>query len=388
MTTDFIMPRLSETSPSGTILKWLVEPGMPVQKGQAIVQIESDKAIVELESPGAGRLQAIYFREGDVVEATAILARIAEPDESIDQLGARQPVSPGGTGDRVGSPAISSPRPVAIPREARAARVVRRAKRPRLPSTSEASLAATRGRWGQEPPTQSGSLDEDLPAHEVLPLSAIRSRIGDNLLASLRTAPHAYVEVESDVTALVAWRSGLGTHSVEARPSYTAIFIQVAALGLESFPDLNASLRGSQFFRWEHINIGIAVAREDGLFVPVIPDADHLSLAQIMARLSSFGTSHQVALPAEACRGGTFTISNLGMYGADSVLSIIHPGQAGILSLGRIGLKPVVHAGAIVVRSMLRMTLAFDHRLLDGVVGARFLAHLAGLLASPESWAH
>jgi pyruvate dehydrogenase E2 component (dihydrolipoamide acetyltransferase) len=253
--------------------------------------------------------------------------------------------------------------------------LVRRTKRTRLTSISEAAKPRL------------GIVDEELPPHERLPLSAIRSKIGDNLLASLRTAPHAYVEVESDVTALVAWRSRFNTASAEARPSYTALFVQAVALALRSFPDLNASLRGSQLLRWEHINIGVAVAREDGLIVPVIPDADRLSLSQIMARIGSFGTSHQAALPVDASGGGTFTLSNLGMYGADSVLSIIHPGQAGILSLGRIGLKPVIRAGEIVARSMLRITLAFDHRLVDGVVGARFLAHLTELLASPESWA-
>jgi pyruvate dehydrogenase E2 component (dihydrolipoamide acetyltransferase) len=382
MTTDILMPRLSETSPRGTILKWLVEPGMPVKKGQPIVQVESDKAIVELEAPGAGLLQAICFREGEVVEATAILARISEPGESIEKLGPRTSVSPGAARRDAGSSDGSPATPITPSSHPRSARLVRRAKRTRLTSISETGQALTEAHW-----PRSGIVNEELPSHELLPLSAIRSKIGDNLLASLRTAPHAYVEVESDVTALVEWRSGVNSASVEAHPSYTALFIQAAALGLRSFPDLNASLRGSQLLRWEHINIGVAVAREDGLIVPVIPDADRLSLSQIMARLGSFGTSHQVALPADASGGGTFTISNLGMYGADSVLSIIHPGQAGILSLGRIGLKPVIRAGEFVARSMLRMTLAFDHRIVDGVVGAGFLAHIAELLTTPESWA-
>jgi pyruvate dehydrogenase E2 component (dihydrolipoamide acetyltransferase) len=189
------------------------------------------------------------------------------------------------------------------------------------------------------------------------------------------------------VTPLVRWRHQFVHRDEGDRPSYTALFVQAAARTLKSFPDLNASIRGTSLYRWRLINIGVAVARQDGLIVPVIPDADQRSLADIMSRLRSFGSSHADPLPADAARGGTFTVSNLGMYGADSVLSVIYPGQAGILSLGRVRPKPVEEAGKVVIRSVLRMTLAFDHRILDGAMAAQFLARLEALFASPESWA-
>ncbi len=367
MITDFILPRLSETSATGTILKWLVQTREQVERGQPIVQVESDKAIVELEAPVSGRILSIHFQDGAVVEAGSVLAQLGPIEEPIQG----RPSDPLRVEHQPGGSVRKARLPVPAPRR-------------RVPAD-----ASTGGRE----PVLAGALahapavEVDLPSHEVVPLSAIRARIGANLIASLRQAPHAFVETEADVTPTVEWRNAISPSEAGERPSFTAIFVRLAGRALHAFPDLNASLRGEYVYRWANINIGVAVNRQDGLIVPVIPDADKRSLEEIMGRLRSFGLSHDDPLPADAVARGTFTISNLGMYGADSVLSIIPAGQAAILSLGRVRPKPVVVSGEILVRSIVRMTLAFDHRIIDGARAAQFLGGLESLLGAPESWA-
>ncbi len=359
----------------GTVLTWLVEPGARVDKGQPLVQVESDKAIVELEAPCSGLVLSTGVREGEAVEAGHVLAVIGVAGEAI---GAPVPVP-------IANPGADKPQSAAPAKPGRPSRLARPARKQRQPALAHVPQAGPlRGAGQQIVPLGAG---DELPPHAVLPLPAIRARIGENLLASLRAAPHAFVEVEADVTPLVRWRQEFASAYVDERPSYTALFVQAAAQALRGFPDLNASIRGASLYRWKAINIGVAVARQDGLIVPVIPDADQRSLADIMGRLRSFGSSHVDPLPGDAACGGTFTVSNLGMHGADSVLSVIHPGQAGILSLGRIRPKPVAEADRVVIRSVVRMTLAFDHRILDGAMAAQFLARLETLFTAPESWA-
>ena len=229
MTTELLMPRLSETSSRGTVLTWLVEPGARVDKGQPVVQVESDKAIVELEAPCSGLVLSTGVREGEAVEAGHVLAVIGAAGEAI---GAPVPVP-------IANPGADKP---AIRRSSQAE--ARPPAEPDRPATSGSPPWHTCLRRGRCAGPASRSFPwawrSSLPPHAVLPLPAIRARIGENLLASLRTAPHAFVEVEADVTHLVRCRQGFASAYVDERPSYTAIFVQAAAQALRELPDLNA----------------------------------------------------------------------------------------------------------------------------------------------------
>ena len=390
MTTEFLMPRLSETGDSGTILKWLVEPGASIRKGEIVVHVESDKAIVELEAPITGQVQRIYFKAGNLVPSGAVLALLGDPgappkevDPSYRLAGAES------VGQALRPIQDSTARSEARDMDDRSARNAQWTRRPRRERRPEAEPGAgasphdlLRRLQHSEAPTASPF--SPTPA-EVAPLSKTRAAIGNKLLSSLRTAPHAFVEVEADVTNLAAWRERF---QPEERPSYTAIFVQAVAAALREMPELNASLLDSGVCRWKEVNIAIALARQDGLVAPVIRSADQKELSEISSVMRSFGRNHEDPLPLESSMGGTFTISNLGMFGADSVLSVINPGQAAILSFGRIRAKPAAIDGALVIRSFVRMSLSFDHRILDGATAAHFLARLEAMFARPESWAH
>jgi len=390
MTTEFLMPRLSETGDSGTILKWLVEPGASVRKGEIVVHVESDKAVVELEAPISGQVQRICFTAGDLVPAGAVLALLGDPGAPFSEVdpayllaGAE---SVGQALRPIQDSTTSSEARGVDDRSARNAQWTRRPRRVRRTEAEPGAGAAPhdllRRLQHSESPT---ALPFSPTPAEITPLSKTRAAIGDNLLASLRPAPHAFVEVEADVTNLAAYREGF---QPDERPSYTAIFVQAAAAALREMPELNASLLDSGVCQWKEVNIALALARQGGLVAPVIRSADQLGLSEISSVLRSFGRNREDPLPQESTMGGTFTISDLGMFGADSLLSVISPGQAAILSFGRIRAKPAAIDGALVIRSFVRMTLSFDHRILDGATAAQFLARLEAMFVRPEAWAH
>jgi len=364
MIIEILMPRLSETSQTGTVVEWLAEAGDRVNKGQPLVRVESDKATLELEAPQAGTLLHVFFPGQATVQAATVLGLLGDPNDEI--------------------PAIDPLHHLKQEAPARApnSTLERESPRRRGATASATSLEARRRARGIDSARVAGG--SAAPTAEIRPLSTIRKLTGERLLDSVRNAPHAFVEVEADVTELAAWRQAL----IEAAtPSYTALFVQAVGLALKVFPHLNASFSPEGIRIWPEINVGVAVAHDDELIVPILRRADDRSLAEITQFLLGYGPEHSGGLRPEDASGGTFTISNLGMVGADSVLSILSPGQAGILSLGRIRPKPAVLGGEIVVRSFLRMTLGFDHRVLDGAMGARFLAHLEGMLAQPQAWA-
>jgi pyruvate dehydrogenase E2 component (dihydrolipoamide acetyltransferase) len=361
MPVELLMPRLSETSPIGTVVEWLAHPGDRVRKGQILVRVESDKAALELEAPEDGALLHVFFSAGDEVPAAAVLGLLGNPGEavtSIDPLRHLEQAVAAAPPDL--APSLSGP-----PR--------------RRAAGSATSAEARRRSRGMDATPASAPLESG----RIEPLSRIRRLTGERLLESARRAPHAFVEVEADAAELASWRAA----APEPAPSYTALFVQAASLALREFPHLNASFRPEGILVWPEINVGIAVSRRDELVVPVLRRADGKSLAEITEFLRAYGPEALGGVRPADASGGTFTISNLGMAGADRVLSILSPGQAGILSFGRIRPRPSVVRGEIAIRSLLNMTLGFDHRVLDGAMAARFLARLEEMLVRPDGWA-
>ena len=216
---------------------------------------------------------------------------------------------------------------------------------------------------------------------KIIPLTAVRKTIAERLTKSHMAAPHVTLMREIDVTALRKSRERLFERSREVRISYTDMLVKACAETLRAYPLMNSSLEGDKIRIIEQINIGIAVAIQSGLIVPVVRNADRKSLTEIAMELRNLVTkAGKGDLTVSQVTGGTFTITNLGMYGVDNFTPIINPPETAILGVGRIIEKPMVINGKIKARSVMALSLTFDHRVVDGAVAAQFLAELAKIL--------
>jgi pyruvate dehydrogenase E2 component (dihydrolipoamide acetyltransferase) len=354
MGTNVVMPRLSVTMKEGTVGKWYKNEGELIEKGEPIAEIMSEKATYDLESPATGIVRKIYIEAGVDAPVNAVLAVITAPDEPMPQT-IIQPTEPSAVGE-------SQERILASP----AAK--------RLAKEQGMDLASVRGS-GPE-----GRIDEDdVRRHletvtepprrirEIITLSGFRKTSAERLTTSFRSAPHSTVAMEVDVSNAAELHERL-------RVSYTTIIVKAAAKALVEAPLLNASLEGDKVKVFEDVNIGVAVATENGLVVPVVRNADRKTLNEIDAEVAELtDKAKEAKLTKEEVTGGTFTVTNLGMYGVDFFIPIINLGEAAILAAGRIAEKPVAIEGRIEVRPMMITSLAYDHRIVDGAPAAQFL---------------
>jgi pyruvate dehydrogenase E2 component (dihydrolipoamide acetyltransferase) len=365
MPTNVIMPALELAQESGKVLHWLKSPGDKVSKGEPLVEIETDKVTTEIEAPASGVLGDVTARAGDVVPVGQTIALIFASHE---------------VGSVKASPAADST----------AARLTAASpKARRLAAEHALDIRALRGSG------PSGAvLAADVPAARV-PASPIAPRteapgvgtvwriMAERMTASWTTAPHFYLVREVNVSRLVSWRERAGKQT-GARLTYTDLLVKLVAAALSQHPRVNASWKDGAIVRNADINIGLAVAIDDGLVVPILHRADTLSLAEIAARREDLVTRAQAGKlrPADI-QGGGFTISNLGMYGVDAFSAIVNPPQAAILAVGRIADRVVAVNGQPAVQPTMVLTLSCDHRALDGARGAQFLGALAELIEEP-----
>ena len=365
------MPRLSDSMEEGTVLQWLVEIGERVERGQPLVEIDTDKATMEYEAETGGTILEILVREGES-------ARIGAP---IARFGAAEGVAR--------PPAPSAPAP---PREARvnASPVARR-----LAAELGVDLGSLEG---SGPGGQVTKEDVERAAGASRPelvrqpgakgevqlqeLTRLQQAVARRMVEGA-SAPAFAVEVEIDMSAVVALRGGLGVSA----PSLNDFVVKAAALALCEFPRLNASYTERGFELYSRVNVGIAVAGDDALLVPTIFDADSKSVADISAesRELSAKVREGSITPAEL-DGGTSTVTNLGMFGASRFLPIINPPQAGILAVGAVTKRPVIDEnGSVVARETMNATLVSDHRIVYGAEAACFLGRVRELLEQPDS---
>lgn len=397
MATNVIMPALEMAQDSGKILRWLKSEGASVTKGEPLIEIETDKVTVEIAAPASGILTNITAREGDVVPVGQTIAMILAPDEA--------PVVPDATpvarkiaaehgvdlarvkpsGGRIEKAdvlayleATDDRRPMTVA--------------PRLVAASPKARRLARER-GVDLTTLRGSgpagaiLAADVPTETVLrPPSSLSTTwrvMVERLTTSWTTAPHFYLTREVNASRLVAWRERVNARATE-KITFTDLLVKIIATALRQHPRANASWRDGALAFNDDINIGIAVAIDDGLVVPVIHRADTLTLAQIAARRAEVVARAQAGqLRLEDVQGGTFTLSNLGMYGVDAFNAIVNPPQAAILAVGRIAERVVAVNNQPIVQPMMMLTLSCDHRVLDGARGAQFLAMIAELIEEP-----
>src|SRR5712691_4170972 len=392
MPTNVIMPALELAQETGKVLRWLKTPGDLVRKGESIVEIETDKVTVEIEAPASGILSDVTARAGDVVPVGQTIALIVAPGEA----GAVGP-TPVDTPAPAAAPAKASPLARKVTEQEHSTAAAVPAARLAAASPKARRLAAERGRdvsalRGSGPggavvaaDVATAKLPEVPPARSVEApgVSTVWRIMAERMTASWTTAPHFYLVREVNVSRLVSWlekaRKQTGAHI-----TYTDLLVKLVAAAISQHPAANASWKDSAIARNADINIGLAVAIDDGLVVPVLHRADTLSLAELATRREDLVSRAQAGkLRPPDIQGGGFTISNLGMYGVDAFNAIVNPPQAAILAVGRIADRVVAQDGQPAVQPTMVLTLSCDHRALDGARGAQFLGALAELIEEP-----
>jgi pyruvate dehydrogenase E2 component (dihydrolipoamide acetyltransferase) len=437
MATEVVVPPLGTTVDTVTLVKWYAQEGEPVTQGEALFAVETDKATLDVEAPASGILWQVLAQPGDVVAALSQVAVIGAPGEAVTERQVQAAVAPsaggigparGPTGDRrvempgraarifisprarqlaeehgiaIEGVAGTGPEGAIVERDVRAA--LDSASRPRRAATPVAQRIADQAGLAWQQLAGSGTsgrvtrsdvrraLEASVPAAEedintvaeTIPLRGVRAITAERMGRSHTEAARVTLTAQADATALVALREQLVRDGIAV--SYNDLFISVAARALCDHPRLNASLQGEEITVWQRIHIGLAVDTERGLLVPVVRDADQLKLAELAAE------THALIERARAGRstprdlsGGTFTVTNLGMFGIDVFTPIINLPECAILGVGRISLQPVLAGDRVVGRQLVWLSLAFDHRLVNGGPAARCLQRIVQLVEKPH----
>jgi pyruvate dehydrogenase E2 component (dihydrolipoyllysine-residue acetyltransferase) len=366
------MPRLSDSMEEGTVAKWLVAEGAEVTRGQPLVEIDTDKATMEYEAESDGTLLQILVAEGETAPIGTPIARIGSPGEEVTAAQAA-PVAPPETG---------VPAEGTAPRAARASRVNASPVAKRLANELGVDLAAIEGTGPNGMITKEDveqAAGGEAGGAVLEPLSRVQQAIARHMVEAA-AVPTFAVEVEVDMTA-----AGERRESLDPRPSFNDLVVKACALALREHPRVNAAFSEQGFREAPDVSVGIAVAAEDALLVPVVREADTKSLEEIRAETRDLAEKARAGklTPAEL-DGGTFTISNLGMHGVRRFEALLNTPQAAILAVGAVELRPTVGAdGEVTVRLLMSATLTCDHRILYGADAAVFLARVRELLEDP-----
>ncbi len=391
-----IMPKLSDAMTEGKVIQWLKKEGDRVQGGDVLASIETDKAEIVLEAFGSGVLRKILVGEGGTVPVGQLLAVIAEPDDDISGLLKGAPAL--ATAAAAPAPAAPVPSPATGGAEAGwvpASPVARRMARDAGIDLAQVKGSGPGGRILERDveaylATQAQHLaGAEVPVgereFEDKELSTIRKTIAARMVQSKAPIPHFTVTVEVDMGAALELRKSLNAIEAQAEKlSVNDIIIKATALALQRHPAINAAYNDGRVRLFKRVHMGVAVAIEDGLIVPVIRDCDRKSLGEIAREARSLiERARARKLRPEEYSGGTFAISNLGMYDVVEFTAVIDPAHGAILAVGAVEEKPVALNGQVAVRHRMRLTGAFDHRIIDGAMGARFLQELKKILENP-----
>ena len=422
MATEYKMPQLGLTMTEGTVTKWFKAVGDTVAVGEVLVEVATDKITNQLESNLAGVLLEIIVDEGVTAPVQAVIAIIGQPGEKVATATKAAPVVTEllqTTAPEVAEPRGAYSAAVSIDGRIKASpyakklaaaqsidlsvvtgtgpggRIVERDIReyamqaPQKASPLAVKVAAEHQVNLAEIQKETRIMKADVlaavkPATAAKPLTGIRRVIAERMALSWNTAPHVHLTVEVDMTAALELKENLA-RATEQKASVTELVVKCAAYALREMPVINASLMDNRIVMHEAVNIGIAVALDDGLIVPVVRNADQKNLSQLREAIGSLGgKARSGKLSPDEISGGTFTVTNLGMFGTDHFTPVINPPESAILGVCRIVEKPVILAGSIVTRPMSNFILGFDHRLIDGAVGAKFMARLRELLENPN----
>jgi pyruvate dehydrogenase E2 component (dihydrolipoamide acetyltransferase) len=395
MPISVVMPALEMAQETGKLVSWRKKEGESVSKGETLLEIETDKAIMEIESPGDGVLSGVKAHEGAEIPVGQTIAWILRPGEAVPT---DQPVVPSGRHqESVSATAGPSVVEAVTTPSAPAAKISPKARR--LAKELGVDLTRVRGSGAageilaadvEAAAKQAGSAGAKPPHQTATALSSVARLMAERTAHSWATVPHFFVVRDVNAAALNEARAQITKISEQtggARVTLTDLLVGVVARVLAKHPRLNASWSGETIRRNADINVGLAMAVDDGVVAPVIANADRLSVAQTAvqrAELSERARAGKLR-PADLA-GGTFTISNLGMYQVDAFSAIIIEPQAAILAIGGIADRVVALEGKPVVRPMLTLTLSSDHRVVDGARAAQFMEDLVQALQIPSKW--
>lgn len=413
---DVVMPQMGESIVEGTITKWLKGPGDKVERDEVLFEISTDKVDSEVPSPDSGVVEAIFFPEGETVEINTVVAVIGDGSKLGRHAApkaaqaAPAPAQPGPVEPAKATEppptAAAEPAPADSGKRIHSSPLVRRIAKEK--GIDLATLGKGTGAGGRITKkdilafieSQERAASSGLPAtafppapearfgdFDVEPLSAMRLSIAEHMVRTKRTSPHVSTVHAVDCTNIAKLRNAAKDKFLEqngTKLTFLPFFLQAAASALKAYPAVNASLDGKQLIKHNDVNIGIAVALDWGLIVPVIRKADELSLLGIQRAVNDLAArARSKALKPDEISQGTFSVSNYGSYNSLLATPAINQPQVAILGIGSVTKTPVVINDAIAIRSMAYLTLSFDHRVLDGAIADLFLEHIREIV---ENW--
>lgn len=416
MAIEVTMPQLSDTMSEGKILTWLVKEGDKVSRGDALAEVATDKADLEIESFNEGTVLKIHAPAGTTVSVGSVIAHIGEAGESVPDVSAadaakepetKQPETDGpAAASAQSSEAAPQPAPAATQAEAPAPlstngeriKISPLAKNLALSHGVDVTALAGSGEGGRivkrdieaamsaQGPARSPSRPEAAPpqAAQGAPLSSMRQTIASRMVQSVNEIPHFFMTTKVLMDECIKVRSSLKTLPQYEGITFNHLVVKAAAIALKTHRRINAAYRDGSLIQPGSVNIGVVTALEDGLLIPVVKNADSLPLADIVLEARGLVQRARAGRPkSDDLTGGTFSISNVGNLAVESFTAIINPGQGAILAVGAIDEEPVVVEGELGISSVMRLTLSVDHRIIDGVAGAQFLTELKRLLEDP-----
>jgi pyruvate dehydrogenase E2 component (dihydrolipoamide acetyltransferase) len=386
MATNVIMPSLGFDMTEGKLARWLIKEGERIDKGQALAEIETDKAVVEIDAPATGILQKIIVSEDQTVPVGTLIGIIGEKGESLPQVAAPAPPA------RPPMPPLSAER-ASLSRGHTEARIKASPLARKMAEKAGIDLAEIKGTGPGGRIVErdiEGAMTTTIRSTVTpnkIPLSHMRQAIARHMTESKTKIPHFYVSVAINMTQVLKLRDELNHECLDSEKiSVNDLIIAAAAQTLTKFPSFNASYRNDSLEMHPQINVGIAVALEDGLITPVLREANKKSLKAIAIESKALSErARKNKLQAGDLGSGTFTVSNLGMFRVDEFSAIINPPEAAILAAGGVTQRPVAVDGALAVAPMMTVTLSVDHRVVDGAQAGRFLQEFKKLMENPTS---
>lgn len=394
------MPKMSDTMTEGQIVNWIKQEGDPVESGECLAELETDKAVLELESETSGVLLKILVEANRTVPLGVPLAVIGRKGEDISGL-LEQIHSQNQTSIDVNSKTIQ-PAMISTSIQSSIKDTGKQRMSPivkRLAAEHRIDLGTINGSGPQgriikrdidtfltQQKETAFSLADDAIPHNDIPLNSYRKTMVDRLSESLGPIPHFYLETDVNVRNLLEFKNNLQSNLNETRISLTDIFIKACAVSLQRHPAVNSRFLDTSVRQYKTVNIGIAVATDNALLAPVIKSCETKTIQQIATeRAELVRKAQRKKLSPDETNGGTFTISNLGSFGITRFKAVIDPPQAAILAVGCVRDEAVVDNGSVIAGKRMTLTLSCDHRAFDGADGARFLATLKELLEEPHS---
>lgn len=407
------MPKLSDTMTEGVVAEWHKQVGDKVESGDLLAEIETDKATMEFESFQDGVLLYIGVEKGDAAEVDSVLCILGEEGESYEELLKEDEAKPASSNEESTN---SSSQTNSTEKKEETKPATQESSKPSAPKTANGDGRIKASPLAKKMAEEKGidlsqvngsgdggritkaDIDNYTPSASTMassgvtvgqesyteePVSQMRKTIAKRLSESKFTAPHFYLTVEIDMDNVVEARKAINATG-DMKVSFNDFVVRASAAALKKHPKINASWLGDKIRYNDHVHIGIAVAVDEGLLVPVVRFADSKSLSTISAEVKEYAKkAKSKKLQPQDWEGNTFTISNLGMYGIEEFTAIINPPDACIMAVGGIIQKPVVKDGQIVVGNRMKVTLSCDHRVVDGATGSEFLNTFKSMLENP-----